>query len=146
MAGYQPEFIDTADVTWAREGRGLSLLAFLSASPAASWYPTHNPNYGSSISPVVQRNQPIDMAGSNVYSYNKGRIAPISLRWENLPSADLVTLLAFFATLSGGAHTFTYADPYENRHTARLLNPDNLPHRYAQEARHSISLELEVAV
>lgn len=122
----------------------MSLITFECASPAATWSPTHNPNYGSD-DPAIRRHQPVDLSdGGDVYSYNHGQSTPITLHWAKMPSADLATLLAFFTAIAGAANTFTYTDWDADTHTVRLAS-DGLNHRYSDATRHDVTIDLEVA-
>ena len=124
----------------------MALITFVCAAPSASWTPTHNPNYGEGDVPMIQRHQPVNLSdGGDVYSYNKGQSTPVSLKWAKMPTVDLITLLAFFATIGGAAHEFAYTDPDAVEYTARLANAEGLIYRYVESSRHEVALELEVS-
>ena len=123
----------------------MSLITFVCASPSASWEPTHNPVYGSDDARMIRRHQPVDMAGADVYSYNKGQSCPVSLKWAAMPTADLAALIAFFATVAGHAKTFVYTDWNGTAYTARKADR-GLTSRYVGTAFHEVTVDLEVSV
>jgi hypothetical protein len=123
----------------------MSLITFVrAAAPAASFEPTHNPKYGSDDARMIRRHQPVNLAQADVYSYNKGQSIPVSLKWANMPTADLTALLAFFSAISGARYTFTYTDWNGTAHTARIVST-NIQSRHVASNFHEVAFELELS-
>ena len=125
----------------------MALITFIRIiSPAASWIPTHNPNYGDGYVRTIRRHQPLDLSdGGEVYSYGKGASEGLVMCWPQMPGADLTALLAFFAAISGARRTFTFKDLDGVVYTSRLANSDALEHRDVGGGRHEVIIELELS-
>lgn len=123
----------------------MQLITFVCASPAASWTPTHNPSYGSDDMAMLRRHQPVGRCGADVYSYNKGSYRSATLKWENMPTADLTALEAFFNAISGRRWTFTYTDWNGISYTAWKAG-EGLRSRYVSANRHEVTIDLEAFV
>ena len=122
----------------------MQLITFTCASPAASWTPTHNPNYGSEDMAIVRLHQPTRRVGADIYSDNRGAYRSASLKFANMPTADLTALRTFFATIGPGK-AFTYTDWNGTAYAAKRVG-EGLSSRYVQSNRHEVTVNLEASV
>lgn len=123
----------------------MDLISFSCASPVASWAPSVNPATGGGYSQTEEHYQPKGFAGADFYSYDHGHIHGRILKWEALPKADMITLLAFMAAMHGGVHTFTFTDYDAATYTAsRILNYQAFPFKNVTLDFYQVALELEV--
>lgn len=67
-------------------------------------------------------------AGKEVYAYDKGNDEDIrTLKFSNLPEADLTNLIDFVQNVvRGAAYTFTFTDYDGDIFTARIWNAENI--------------------
>jgi len=125
----------------------MSLIAFdRAAAPAGSFSPTVNPDY-SGYQQGRQWYQPKNLSDSgDPYVYSKGEKGKRYIKWSYLPDADLVDLLAFVASMSGGRYKFTLTDVDGTLYTAsRILNSGALTYRSMVNGYNEVELEIEVA-
>jgi len=124
----------------------MSLITFACAAPVASWTPSVNPSYGGGYAQFEEHYQPQGFAGADFYCYDHGHNHGRVLEWAALPEADMVTLLAFLATMHGGVHTFTFTDYEATAYTvSRILNFQAFQFQNMTLTLYETSLELEVA-
>jgi hypothetical protein len=125
----------------------MALITFARvAAPAGSFSPTKNPDY-SGYQQGRQWYQPKNLSdGGDPYVYSKGEKGKRYIRWTYLPDADLVSLLAFVASMSGGRYKFTFTDVDGTVFTAsRILNSESLTYRSTVNGYNEVTLEIEVA-
>lgn len=120
----------------------MSLITFTCASPSASWTPSRNPKYDG-YAQTEEHYQPLDFAGSDLYSYDHGHTHGRTLEWSALPAAEMTTLLAFVAAMHGGVHTFTFTDYDSTTYTARIIS-QALTYRSILNGFYAVTLEIEV--
>jgi hypothetical protein len=122
----------------------MSLITFVRvAAPAASFEPTHNPDYTGYIN-SKRRHQPRNLADTGaVYSYKKGTTGRRMLRWSALPTADLLALILFCDELVGAGYTFTFTEHDGTEQTAKVVSK-NVPHKYVGGGKHTVELEVEI--
>lgn len=63
-----------------------------------------------------------------------------SLKWNAMPDTDLVTLLTFYDTCSGGAASFSWSDEFNNNFTVRFAG--NIDHESVSADASSVKLQL----
>ena len=114
-------------------------------TPAGSFWPTHNPNYGDGYVRTIRRHQTKSFCGTNLYSYNKGASGEHFMRWDRMPSDDLEDVVAFFDALHGAANKFVFTDRDGGVHTARLINDDSLTWREVEPGFYEIQVDLDLS-
>jgi hypothetical protein len=123
----------------------MSLITFVREdSPAASFSPTHNPNYAGSTR--TDRNiQPRGWdTDGNLYAYNHGAGIERVVSWNELPDADLTNLIQFYETVRGGRHKFTFTDEDGTVYEGVTIVDNSLKYVHVGNGRNEASLEMVI--
>jgi len=113
-------------------------------TPAGSFWPTHNPNYGDGYVRTTRRHQPKGFCGADVYSYNKGKSGDFFLGWNRMPAADLAALETYFNDIRGHVNKFVFTDRDGGVHTAKLIK-DSLTWREVEPGFYDVRVDLDLS-
>lgn len=96
-------------------------------APVASVEFTYDPRPGN-YSRAFNMNQVKEESAGNIpYVYDKGDDTETrTLKFTNLPEADLTNFIVFLNTIRGAAYNFTFTDYDGDIYTARIWNAENI--------------------
>lgn len=115
-------------------------------APIGSVEFTRNPSrgdYGRKLSYLQPKGR---SDGGDWYVYDKG-LNPDktrTLRWRNIPAADLANFLTFLGVVEGSKYDFTFTDCDGSTYTARIWNADDIQSSPVAAGRESLSVVLHI--
>lgn len=125
----------------------MALLKFERVSaPTGSVEFTYHPKPGDYTRKLDIKQLKESSAGNEIYVYDKGNSEEFkTLKFTNLPEADLTNFLTFLqSVVNGAAYSFTFTDYDGTTETARIWNAENILSNPVGLSRENLTVILRI--